>query len=180
MPEGNIDPPSGHMNYPGTISLREETYQYLLTDISNSLKQHGFKNIIFICDSGGNRKGMKQVMENLNEKWIDTDTRIHYISEYYEKDIWSFDFLKTIGVHQMPDVKTAMRQNIHSDYHYEAIMATVDPQLIRTEQRVKSGLYSINDFDMTPPSKTIENGKKLIEYRATITVNAIKKAIENN
>src|ERR1051325_1560441 len=38
VPEGNIDPPSGHMKYPGTISLTEDTYQRLLTDICASLK----------------------------------------------------------------------------------------------------------------------------------------------
>ena len=166
------------MNYPGTISLSEETFKLLLTDIARSLKQHGFKNIIFICDSGGNEKGMKEVADKLSKEWNSYGVKVHYIEDYYRKDIWSFDYLKTIGVYQLPDKKTAQRQNIHSDYHYEAIMSVVDPQLIRTEQRIANGLYSINDFDMNPPSKTIENGKKLIEYRANLTVEAILKVIE--
>lgn len=178
VPEGNIDPPSGHMRYPGTISLRKETYKLLLTDITSSLKQHGFKHIIFICDSGGNEEGMKEVSSTLNEQWQNLDVRVHYIEDYYRKDIWSFDYLKLIGVHQLPDEKTAFRQDIHSDYHYESIMAVVNPELIRTEQRIAKGLYSINDFDMNPPGKTIENGKKLIEYRANLTVEAILKAIQ--
>ena len=33
VPEGDIDPPTVHMKYPGTISLSEETYERLLTDI---------------------------------------------------------------------------------------------------------------------------------------------------
>lgn len=179
VPEGDINPPSGHMQYSGTISLREETFKLLLIDIAGSLKQHGFQDIVFICDSGGNQMGMKNVTELLNEEWVNDEAQIHYISEYYEEDMWSFDYLKTIGVLQLPDKQTAFRQNVHSDYHYEAIMATVDPQLIRTEQRIDKGLYSINDFDMNPPEKTIENGKKLIEYRASITVEAIKKALSN-
>ena len=178
VPEGSINPPSGHMNYPGTISLSEETFKLLLTDIARSLKQHGFKNIIFICDSGGNEKCMKEVADKLSKEWNSYGVKVHYIEDYYRKDIWSFDYLKTIGVYQLPDKKTAQRQNIHSDYHYEAIMSVVDPQLIRTEQRIANGLYSINDFDMNPPSKTIENGKKLIEYRANLTVEAILKVIE--
>jgi creatinine amidohydrolase/Fe(II)-dependent formamide hydrolase-like protein len=177
VPEGEIDPPSGHMRYHGTISLRKETFKLLLTDITNSLKQHGFENIIFICDSGGNEEGMKEVSSVLNEKWNDQNTTVHYIEDYYRKDIWSFDYLKTIGVRQLPDKKTAFRQGIHSDYHYESIMAVIDPELIRTEQRIEKGLYSINEFDMNPPAKTIENGKKLIEYRANLTVEAIRKAI---
>ncbi|MCH7717812.1 MAG: creatininase family protein, partial [Gemmatimonadetes bacterium] len=53
VPEGNIEEPSSHMRYPGTISLREETFQAVLDDIASSLKAHGFKHIIFIGDSGG-------------------------------------------------------------------------------------------------------------------------------
>ena len=54
VPEGDIEPPSGRMKYPGTISLREETFQSLLTDICGSLKQHRFTDIILIGDSGDN------------------------------------------------------------------------------------------------------------------------------
>jgi len=177
VPEGDIEPPSGHMEYPGTISLREETFQPLLTDICSSLKQHGFKDIILIGDSGGNQNGMKEVAKMLNERWGGSPTVVHYIPEYYKQDIWSYDYLKTIGVYQMPDVKSATRAGIHTDYHYEAIMATVDPELIHTEQRIVAGEYKVNGFDMNPPSKTIENGKKLVEYRANITVDAIRKAL---
>jgi creatinine amidohydrolase len=177
VPEGDIEPPSGHMEYPGTISLREETFKSLLTDICSSLKQHGFKDIILIGDSGGNQNGMKEVAEILNKEWGGNPTIVHYIPEYYEQDIWSFDYLKTIGVYQKPDVKSDNRAGVHSDYHYEAMMATVNPKLIRTEQRIAAGEYSVNGFDMNPPSKTIENGKTLVEYRANITVDAIQKAI---
>jgi len=37
VPEGDIDPPSGHMRSPGTISLREDTFRALLTDTAESL-----------------------------------------------------------------------------------------------------------------------------------------------
>jgi creatinine amidohydrolase/Fe(II)-dependent formamide hydrolase-like protein len=97
VPEGDIEPPTDHMKYPGTISLREETFKLLLTDICSSLKQHGFKDIILIGDSGGNQNGMKEVAEGLNKKWSGAKTVVHYIPEYYEQDIWSFDYLKTIG-----------------------------------------------------------------------------------
>ena len=69
VPEGNIEPPSGHMRSPGTISMREETYQALLTDIAHSLKMHGFRNIIFIGDSGGNQAGQKAVADRLTAQF---------------------------------------------------------------------------------------------------------------
>ena len=61
VPEGSIEPKSGHMLTVGTLSMREETFQAVLTDVVHSLKMHGFQNIILIGDSGGNVTGMKTV-----------------------------------------------------------------------------------------------------------------------
>ena len=46
---------SGHVNYPGTISLETSTFIALLTEIARSYKAHGFADIILTGDSGGNR-----------------------------------------------------------------------------------------------------------------------------
>ena len=66
----------------GTISMREETFQALLTDIVHSFKMHGFENIILIGDSGGNATGMKTVAEKLNAQWNGSPVVAH-IPEYY-------------------------------------------------------------------------------------------------
>lgn len=72
VPEGRIEPPSGHMRSPGTISLRRGDLPGLLTDIAHSLKVHGFKNIILIGDSGGNRAGQKAVADMLSAQFAGT------------------------------------------------------------------------------------------------------------
>ena len=69
VPEGTITPPSGHMKYPGTISVREATFAALLTDVCSSLRQHGFTDIILIGDHGENQRGMQTVAERLNKQW---------------------------------------------------------------------------------------------------------------
>src|SRR3954470_1652790 len=82
VPEGDIAPPTLHMLYPGTISVTEQTFQALLTDLCASLKTHGFKRIVLIGDSGGNQDGMKAVAAALSAKWKDS-CRIVFIPEYY-------------------------------------------------------------------------------------------------
>ena len=81
VPEGDIDEPSGHMRYPGTISLRQETFEAVLDDVASSLRAHGFEHIVFIGDSGGNVQGMANVAARLNERW--EDAHAHHIPEYY-------------------------------------------------------------------------------------------------
>ena len=177
VPEGQHEPATGHMRYSGTISLTEDTYRALLRDICTSLKTHGFTDIVLIGDSGGNQNGMKAVAAELNTKWSSTKARVHFITEYYTEDMWSFAYLKKIGIHQKPDVQSASRAGVHDDYHYEALVAVDDPAHIRAEQRLKAGKFSINGVNLESVRAVVENGRKLAEYRADLTVAAIKKAI---
>lgn len=176
VPEGEINPPTGHMNFPGTISLRQETFEALLTDICSSLRQHSFKNIFLIGDSGGNQEGMENVSRALNSEWHGDSTRVYYIPEYYFEDMWSFDFLKQLGYTQLPDEATAFRNRIHTDLHYESIMAVNDPQLVRASTRLRNGKYEVHGVEMASESELIELGKKLTEYRAALTVRAMREA----
>lgn len=176
VPEGDPE----NIRYPGTLSLRQETFRAVLEDVGNSLRSQGFKHIVFIGDSGGNQNGMEATAEVLNERWAG-GASAHYIVEYYREDIWSCEYLKEeLGIFQQPDNCSATRDQYHDDVHYSSIIATIDPARIRAEQRIKAGLYSINGVELGPIERTIEIGKKLVDYRADITVRAIRRAIGSN
>ncbi|MDH3424058.1 MAG: creatininase, partial [Gemmatimonadota bacterium] len=131
-----------------------------------------------IGDSGGNVRGMENVATALNEAWSDRSARVHFIPEYYTEDIYSCDFLKEeLGIFQQPDNCVATRNEYHDDYHYSSIIATTDPERIRARQRIEAGLFSINGVDLRPLEKTIENGRRLVQYRAEITARAIRKSM---
>ncbi len=174
VPEGQIEPPEGHMQMPGTISLTEATYEALLTDICRSLRQNGFKTIFLIGDSGGNQDGMRKVADALHEEW--QDTGVHYLAEYYEDDAWSYDYMKELGFVQQPDELSAFRNKIHTDLHYEAIMALIDPDSIRANTRLKNGDLSVHGVAFDSIEAMQDVGRKLVEYRADITVRAMRAA----
>jgi hypothetical protein len=44
------------------------------------------------------------------------------------------------------------------------------------EQRIATGLFSINGVSLAPAARTIELGHELVEYQATVTANAIRMA----
>lgn len=169
VPEGEIDPPTGHMRYPGTVTVREETFRALLTDIAASLRAHGFERIVLIGDSGGNQAGMKSVAEELSRKWAGGKTTIHFIPEYYDYPAVT-KWLESQGVKQV-------NEGHHDDFAISSIMMTVDPGTVRMKQRLAKGNFSINGVNMAPAAKTIEWGRKVVDYRATVTVAAIRKAI---
>lgn len=169
VPEGDIDPPTSHMKYPSTISLTEDTYRRLLTEICACLHTHGFKHIVLLGDSGGNQDGMKAVAEELNAKWGGGAGRAYFIPEYYDYagvTAW----LESQGIHQTPE-------GIHDDFAIAAVMMTVDPTTVRMQQRMAAGKFSINGVPLEPAEKTIEWGRKIVAFRADTTVKAIRKAI---
>src|SRR5688500_8764917 len=61
VPEGGIDPPTGHMRFAGTICLPDPIFRQVLEYAARSLKQHGFRDIVFIGDSGPNQPGQNAV-----------------------------------------------------------------------------------------------------------------------
>jgi creatinine amidohydrolase len=59
------------MGYPGTVTLRPDTYTALLTDILDSLHQHGFRRILVVNGHGGNAVAKPSV-----EAWADARTGV--------------------------------------------------------------------------------------------------------
>jgi hypothetical protein len=52
-----------------------------------------------------------------------------------------------------------------------------DPEYVRLEQRIEAGKASINGISIVPAEKTIEHGRRLIEFRTDVTVKAILDAM---
>ncbi len=173
VPEGNIDPPSSHMRYPGSISLTESTFTALLTEIASSLKTNGFEHIILIGDSGGNQPGMKTVAAELTAKWAGGKTTIHFIPEYYDYPAAAKFAEQTLGWRQVDE-------GHHDDPVISSIMMTVDPETVRIKERIARNKASINGISLVPVDQTIAAGKRLVEYRADVTVAAIRKAISTS
>jgi len=169
VPEGTIDPPSGHMRYPGSISLTAPTFKALLIDVASSMKAAGFEHVILIGDSGGNQAGMKEVAAELSQKWAGGKTRIHFIPEFYDYP----------GVQQWIRSQGIVEKDEghHDEYSITSMMMAVDPQSVRLKQRIAKNKASINGVSLVPAEKSIAFGKRVFDWRADVTVAAIKKAL---
>lgn len=170
VPEGDIAPKSGHMRYPGTISLREETFRMLLDDVASSLEANGFTEIILIGDSGGNQTGLEATAAALNDRWRDRGSVARYIPEFYRYEDMVRYMNEELGVVEPEN------DGIHDSYWITALMMIVDPASVRYDERVSAGRTTINGVDIAPKEKTIELGRKLAAYRVEQTVAAIRSA----
>ena len=175
VPEGNLDPPSGAMLFPGSITVRDETYHALLSDIADSLRVNGFKDIVLIGDSGGNQRGMTAVAEDLNKRWAGSGATAYAVIEFYTPG-WEETETYTKEVLRVTESKS---DGYHDDIWVTAMMMVTDPTSVRYHERVEAELASINGIDIAPMEETIELGKKMVAFRAAYTANVIREAINS-
>ena len=57
-----------NLHYPGTLSVREDTFRMVLEDVASSLRSQGFVDIVLIGDSGGNQAGLDETAAKLNKQ----------------------------------------------------------------------------------------------------------------
>jgi creatinine amidohydrolase/Fe(II)-dependent formamide hydrolase-like protein len=171
VPEGRIEPPSSHMASPGTISLREESFRAMLTDVVHSLKMHGFKTIILIGDSGGNQAGQRFVADSLTALWKG-DPVVAHVQEYYDY-AGAARYMETMGLVE------GQSDNMHDDPVITLNMFITDPSSVRYAERVKANKATINGVSIADRVKSLELARDVVAFRAGHTVQAINRAIAN-
>ena len=172
VPEGNIERKTSHMASPGTISMREDTYRAILTDIAHSLKQHGFRTIIYIGDSGGNQPGQRYVADSLNKLW-NADPMVLHIQDYYTYNKVSEQMKGKIPM------DSTKNENLHDDPIITLNMFITDPKSIRYEERVKAGKASINGVSVADRQTNARLAREIVAFRVETTVDAIQRSIAN-
>ena len=170
VPEGPTWPPTGHMRFPGTITIPEKTFEELLESAGRGFRLHGFKDIVFIGDHGGYQKSMKKAADNLNREWSATSVRAHAIEEYYRSAESEFaKVLKEKGF-------TSAEIGTHAGVADTSLALAVDPGLVRID-RMKSATPAKSDGVYGDPRRSsAELGKPGVDLIVERTVDAIRKA----
>ena len=169
--------PDGERVAPGSVFLSPATYRGVLTDMAESLRGMGFTTVILMGDSGGNQKPMQEVVAALNTKYNGAPARFHYIAEYYDYSSVQ-KLVQDNGIaEQIKPGASRGSDGIHDEYGIDALMALYDPDSIRIEQRTKANRATINGVSLLPMERTLEMGRKIVELRTRLTVDAIQKAM---
>lgn len=171
VPEGGIEPKSGHMTTMGTISVEEETFQALLSDMVRSFRAHGFEHIILIGDSGGNQRGMQAVAEQYTAEWGGTPVVAH-IPEYYDYASVSA-LLDELGV----TTEAMTGDGLHDDPGITMNMMVTDPESVRWSARVAADKATINGVSIADKDRALDIGRRIVEMRTAKTVAAIRAKI---
>lgn len=129
VPEGNIHPPTEHMRFAGTISIPDSAFQAVLTGAANSFRQHGFRHIILLGDSGNYQKSLQAVVQKLDKSWASDrqpkTSHAHYIGTYYAASQTAYiDALKAHGLN-------STQIGTHAAVADTSLLIAVAPQMVK-------------------------------------------------
>jgi creatinine amidohydrolase len=169
VPEGGIDPPSGHMLYPGTISLPDDVFIKVTEYAARSFRANGFKDIVLIGDSGENQKGLQSVANSLNKEWSKTNVRVHFVSEYYKESPFR-EWLQGQG-EKREDIGT------HAGIVDTSQLMAVNPNGIRRDKLAAGGDRNATGATGNPARASVGYGKKGLEMKIEAAVAQTRKLI---
>ena len=170
-PEGRIDPPEGHMQFPGTISISEKTYGDILEQTAESLKQNGFRYICFIGEHSGTQGVQQQVADKLSSMWRSEGVRVINVSAYYNRnglEEWS----EAAGIH-------VPAPEAHAGHIETSEMMALDPAGVRDNLR---SAYTERDYKTTgamgdSSKASAKYGRRYIGLKQEAAIKQIKNAI---
>ncbi len=168
VPQGDYQPPTGNMLFPGTLGIPEPVFAGVLEGIARSLKAAGFKTICLIGDHGGNQAAQAAVAAKLNREWAG-QAKVLNVSDYYV-DAAQVKFLRdkgetdaTIGSHAGL-IDTAELMSVQPDGVDLARLAGVPA---RSEATGHSG---------DPSRASAALGKALLDMRVNAAIRQIRAA----
>ena len=82
VPEGDTDPPTGNMRFPGTVGVSVSAFEATLDGIARSLKRAGFHTICFIAEHGQSLAPQAAVARRLNAEWAADGVEIVDVNQY--------------------------------------------------------------------------------------------------
>lgn len=170
VPEGSLGPPAGHMRFPGTITVPEETFDKVLEYAARSFKLHGVRDIVFLGDHGATQAGQRAVAARLNREWAKTPTRVHAIEEYYRAATEEYARLLRARGYRDDEIGT------HAGLADTSLLLAVDPSMVRPGL-ARTGPAEASGVSGDPSRASAELGQLGVDLIVSRTVEAIRKSI---
>ncbi|MDY7574340.1 creatininase family protein [Actimicrobium sp. CCI2.3] len=170
VPEGAVNPPTGHMRLSGTISIPPAAFEAVLEGAAASLRQHGFRDMIFIGDHGGYQQNEVRVAQKLNRAWgKDDSARVHALLDYYDITQTAFiDDLKKRGF-------SSAEIGLHAGLADAALMLATVPSMVRVDAMTHAPKPGVSDGVRGDATRaTAELGRLGVQRQIDTSVNAIK------
>ena len=132
VPEGAIDPASQHMRWVGTVSIPEAAFEAVLEGAARSLRQHGFRDVVFLADHGGYLRNTERVAARLNREFAAGPAgrptcRVLALAEYYQ--VTQTDYVEALKARGYGQDEIGR----HAGLADTSLMLAIDPAMVRMD-----------------------------------------------
>jgi len=170
VPEGDIDPPSGHMRFAGTISIPQEVFELVLEHTARSLKQHGFTDILLIGDSGPNQGPQESVAEKLSREWSQEGIDVFHIGDWYKIGVFD-EYLISQGANYE-------QIGSHAGLRDTSLLLAIAPEHVRTNKMSPGRGPDVDGVSGDPTIATAEYGQIGFDLIFNAALNQIKELMD--
>lgn len=166
VPEGQVEPATSHMRWPGTISVPVPVFEALLDSAAKSLCHAGFRDVFILGDHGGYQDSLRKVAARAKAG----NCRVHALVEYYEASQQPFaEQLKAAGL-------SAAEIGRHAGAADTSLMLAVDPAWVRMPPAApRAG----DGTDGDPRRATAELGRAGVQGIVEASVAAIRRRLSS-
>lgn len=166
VPEGSIDPPSGHMRFSGTISIPVAAFESVLEGAARSLCQHGLHDVVLLGDHGGYRDSLARVAARVGSAGR---CRVHALPEYYR--LSSADHARWLSERGHASAEIGR----HAGLADTSLMMAIDRSMVRAD--ALAGASGAPGVDGDPRQASAVLGEAAVERIVEGSVVALRAAL---
>jgi creatinine amidohydrolase/Fe(II)-dependent formamide hydrolase-like protein len=173
VPEGSIAPPSGHMRFPGTITVPDAAFEQMLASAAESLAAHGFRHVVLLGDHGGYQRDLRRVVDRLNKHWAGSPRRAFAPPDYYAASSTGYAALLRRRGYRDDEIGT------HAALADTSLQLAVAPSMVRADTLRHASAPGAADgvYGGDPRRATAALGQLGVDLIVAQTVEAIRKDV---
>ena len=165
-PAGDPAKKTGHMRFPGSVSLSEETFGRVAQEVAISAIAAGFKTVALMGDHGSGQDTLKKVAAGLDREWSSKGVRVLYIPDLYYKE-------KEQMREYLTQHKMVLDQHAGVDDTSEVMFIDREKKWIRRDKLAPdTGKMGVNG---DPTQATPELGKMFVDFKIKDAVEQIRR-----
>jgi creatinine amidohydrolase/Fe(II)-dependent formamide hydrolase-like protein len=167
---GDAEKKTGHMRFPGSVSLTAQSYHSVVHDVVLSAIDAGFRNVFIMGDHGDGQDVLGAVSKELDSQWRARGVRVFYVPDLYFKEkaqARSYEASHGITSH-----------DVHAGTDDTSELMAIDAQhrWIRTDKMVPStgASTATTGVDGDPTKASPQLGDIFLEYKIDDAVGQIR------
>lgn len=167
-PTGDPARKTGHMAFPGSVSVSDKTFAAVIGDVARSAAAAGFKDVMLMGDHGGGQQTLQQLARQLEASFSRLGVHVHYIGDVY---------FKADSMARQAMAQAGLEAGGHGGIADSAELMFVDPQWrwVRLEQFAAAA--AAPEVEGDPRGASIALGEALVALKVNCAVAQIRREL---